>query len=389
MKKVIILGSTGSIGQNALGVIRRMKGSVKVVGLSANRNIERLAKQVKEFKPEIIALYDVSKKNDLEEMLKREGHYPRRILYGEKGIVDLVRWNNANFIISSMVGAAGLKPTIEAIRARKNIALANKEVLVMAGGLVMSLAKRMGVNILPIDSEHSAILQCLQAWDRKFLRRIIITASGGPYRSTNRKELKDVTVSDTLRHPTWKMGPKITIDSATLINKGFEVIEAHHLFNIPFEKIEILLHPQSIVHSIVEFIDGSHLAQMSIPDMRIPIQLALTYPKRMDSSISSLNLDKSSPLEFTRVSMSQFPCLKMAIEAGKMGGTAPAVLSAANEIAVDCFLKNKIRFLDIDKIIRYTMSQHKVVSNPSLKTIIDSDQWARQIAFKRATEYYQ
>ncbi len=389
MKRVIILGSTGSIGQSALDVIKKMRGSVKVVGLSANRNVEKLAKQVEEFKPEIIALYDISKRSELERSLKRRGYYPRRILYGENGIIDLVRCDSSNFIISSMVGAVGLKPTIEAIKAGKNIALANKEVLVMAGGLVMSLAKKMGVNILPIDSEHSAILQCLQAWDRKFIKRIIITASGGPYRLTNRQALKNVTVSDTLRHPTWKMGPKITIDSATLINKGFEVIEAHHLFNIPFDRIDILLHPQSIVHSIVEFIDGSHLAQMSIPDMRIPIQLALTYPERMGNRISPLDLDRSSPLEFKKIRMSQFPCLKMALDAGKMGGTAPVVLNAANEVAVDSFLKDKIRFLDIDKIVRYTMLRHKMVSNPSLKTIIEYDQWARQTAFKKAVEYYQ
>jgi 1-deoxy-D-xylulose-5-phosphate reductoisomerase len=366
MKYISILGSTGSIGIQALQVINDFNSNFKVVGLSAKSNVDLIEKQIEQFKPEIVALEDESSANALRNRIKNQVE----ILSGQDGIIKVATFPKTDIVLSSIVGIAGLIPTLEAIKAGKDIALANKEVLVTSGSLVMKTARQAGVNVLPVDSEHNAIL----------------TASGGPFRDKTRDELKKVSPEQALDHPTWKMGKKITIDSATLMNKGLEVIEARWLFDVDVPKIDVIIHPQSIVHSLVEFTDGSILAQLGITDMRLSIQFALTYPQRIQSILPRLDLSKVGKLTFQDVDMEKFPCLKYAYEAIRLGGTMPTVLSGADEVAVEAFLSGKIGFLDISGIIENAMNVYKEngfsSSEPSLDDIISADRWARNYATK-------
>jgi len=379
-KNIIILGSTGSIGVNTLKVIRGLGRNYRVVGLAARKNTDVLVRQICEFRPAIVALSDEARRGEFERKLSRCRVKMPRVLYGNDSLVDIAKVRGANFVVCAMVGAAGLLPTLAAIESGKDIALANKEVLVIAGSIIKRTAKKRGVNILPLDSEHSAIFQCLASADRKTVSRIILTASGGPFYNYSAEKMKNVSSKEALKHPTWRMGAKISVDSANLMNKGLETIEAHHLFNIGMEKIHILIHPQSVVHSMVEFIDGSVLAQMSSADMRIPIQYALTYPNRVVSGIKKLDLAEYGGLTFEKPDFEKFPCLKLAIRAGKRGGTLPAVLNAANEIAVRSFMAGRIGFSDIPVIIDSVMSGHSFLKNPALHDILETDRWARDKA---------
>ena len=376
MKKIAILGSTGSIGVNTLNVIRKLGKGYEITGISAQKNVDLLIKQIIEFRPAIVALGSEAAARELKKRLHRFRPLPR-IYEGTSGLIELARNSVSNFVVSALVGAAGLLPTLAAIEAGKDIALANKEILVMAGGLITTAAKKTGTKILPLDSEHSAIFQCLRAEKIENVRRLILTASGGPFYKYKKSQLEKVTVEETLHHPTWQMGKKITVDSATLMNKGLEAIEATHLFGIDIDRIDILIHPQATVHSLVELVDGSILAQLAIADMRIPIQFALTYPKRYVSRLQGLKLEKIARLSFHKPNLDSFPCLGLALRAGRIGGTMPVVLNAADEIAVEAFLERKIKFTDIPKIIESVMSEHKVNKRPSLKKILEINQWTR------------
>ncbi|MDF2571573.1 MAG: dxr [Sporomusa sp.] len=376
MQHVAILGSTGSIGTQALDVIAANLDRYKVTVLAAYKNDKLLAEQIEYFKPQLAVLID---KQAAERMVSRY-HGPTKILAGEEGLLEAATFHQTDTVLTALVGFAGLNPTIAAIKAKKNIALANKETLVAAGEFVMSLAKQYNVNIYPVDSEHSAVFQCLQGENKKQIRRIILTASGGPFRGRTALELEDVTVADCLRHPNWSMGQKITIDSATLANKGLEVIEARWLFGVEYEQIDVCVHPQSIIHSMVEFIDGSVISQMGMPDMRLPIHYALSYPERMPSNCPRLDFSSLSALTFEVPDTVNFPALRLAYEAGKGGGTMPCVFNAANEVAVYAFLNNEISFLDIPKVIGYTMESHTIVHNIDLNQIYIADTWARRCA---------
>lgn len=376
MKRIAILGSTGSIGVNTLNVIRKLGKGYKVVGISARKNVDLLIDQIIEFKPAIVAVIDEKAAEELRKRLHRFTPLPK-IYKGTSGLIEFARNPVSNFLVSALVGAAGLLPTLAGIEAGKNIALANKEILVMAGNFIMESARKRGIYILPLDSEHSAIFQCLKGESIENVRRLILTASGGPFYKYKKSRLEKVTVKETLSHPTWQMGKKITVDSATLMNKGLEAIEASHLFGIDINRIDVLIHPQATVHSLVEFIDGSILAQLGITDMRIPIQFALTYPQRHLNRLQGLKLEKVARLTFQKPNLKNFPCLGMGIKAGKIGGTMPAVLNAADEIAVEAFLEGKIKFNDIPKIIESVMAEHKVNKEPNLKKILEVDQWAR------------
>ena len=373
-KRISILGSTGSIGVQTLDVARNL--GLQVLGLSANSNIDLLEKQAREFKPHIIAVGSESGAKELDSRLKGLGI---EILSGVDGLVRVATVQGADTVVTSIVGIAGLVPTMAAIRAGRDIALANKETLVTAGAIVMSEAQKYGVKILPVDSEHSAIFQCLTGNKIQSVSKIILTASGGPFRGKSAEELKTVTLAQALKHPNWSMGSKITIDSATLMNKGLEVIEARWLFGLPVEQIQVVVHPQSIIHSMVEYVDGTIIAQLGSPDMRIPIQLALTYPERCDNGFSRLDLLKTGNLTFTEPDYDAFPCLKLAFEALLAGGTMPAVMNAANEMAVGLFLNEKINFIDIPRIIEEVMGKHSVNINPILDDIIEVDAWAREV----------
>ena len=375
MKKITILGSTGSIGLSALDVIGKNPRRFQVVALAAGQNVKLLKNQIETFKPKIVSVS--TKENALKLRQALILNNKIKILYGKEGLNEIAAFPLADIVVSAISGAAGLMPTLAAIEAGKDIALANKETMVMAGEIVNRRAKLKKVKILPVDSEHSAIFQCLQGEKIENLKRIILTASGGPFLNFKANQLKQVKLSQALKHPRWKMGKKITIDSATLMNKGLEVIEAKWLFNLDVEKIEVLIHPQSIVHSMIELIDGSVLAQMGIPDMRIPITYALTYPERIINDLSSLNLLKTEKLEFSKPDIKKFPCLRVAYEAGLCGGTAPAVLNASNEIAVAAFLDQKIKFVDLPGIIDKILNAHVCVINPSLEDIVHADSWAR------------
>ena len=375
MKKITILGSTGSIGLSALDVIKKNPGRFQVVALAAGQNVNLLKKQIEIFKPKLV--YVSTKENALKLRQDLTLNYKIKILYDREGLNEIASFPSADIIVSAISGAAGLMPTLAAIDAGKDVALANKETMVMAGEIVNRRAKQKKVKIIPVDSEHSAIFQCLQGEKIENLKRIILTASGGPFLNFTVNELKQVKLNQALKHPRWKMGKKITIDSATLMNKGLEVIEAKWLFNLDFGKIDVLIHPQSIVHSMIELIDGSVLAQMGIPDMRIPISYALTYPERIINDISSLNLLETEKLEFCQPDMKKFPCLRLAYEAGICGGTTPAVLNAANEIAVAAFLEQKIKFIDLPKIIDKVLTAHVCGEDPSLESILNADSWAR------------
>ena len=379
MKKIAILGSTGSIGVNTLNVVRKLGRGYRIVGISAQKNVDLLIEQIIEFKPAIVALIDEMAAEELKKRLHHFSPLPK-IYKGTSGLIEFARDPVSNFLVSALVGAAGLLPTLAAIEAGKNIALANKEILVMAGNLIIEAAKKRGVKILPLDSEHSAIFQCLGTESIEDVRRLILTASGGPFYKYKKGRLEKVTVKETLCHPTWQMGKKITVDSATLMNKGLEAIEASHLFGIDINRIDVLIHPQATVHSLVEFVDGSILAQLGIADMRIPIQFALTYPKRYLNRLQGLKLEKVARLTFQKPNLKNFPCLGLGLKAGKIGGTMPVVLNAADEIAVEAFLEGKIKFTDIPKIIESVMAEHKTDKKPSLKKILEIDQWMRNKA---------
>lgn len=376
MKNIVILGSTGSIGKNSLDVISMFPERFRVTGLTAGNNISLLYEQINKFNPEIVAVTDENAYRSLKDIIK--GTMQPLILHGVDGICSVAQFQNADIVISAISGSAGLLPTVSAIRAKKTIALANKEALVTAGRIVMSEAEKYGAAILPVDSEHSAIFQCLNGARRDSIRRLILTASGGPFFGKTPEELDRISFRDALKHPNWKMGRKITIDSATLMNKGLEVIEAHYLFNLPPEQIDVLVHPQSIVHSIVEFNDGSYIAQMSNPDMKGPIAYALSYPERLHNVMKPINWDEISNLSFSKPDNGTFPSLSLAYHALKTGGTMPAVLNASNETAVKAFLNEIIGFNDIPVIIRKVMDAHISLPAEKLDTILEVDEWARK-----------
>lgn len=379
MKKVSILGSTGSIGTQALDIIRE-NGNYEIVGLSANNNIDLLEKQALEHKPKVVAVVNKEKAKELRRRLLGKGI---NVIAGPEGLVAVATEPSADVILNSVVGMVGLIPTLEAIKSKKSIALANKETLVTGGEIVTELAKENNVSILPIDSEHSAIFQCLASGNKEEISKLILTASGGPFRGRSKDELKDVSLKEALKHPNWSMGRKISIDSATLMNKGLEVIEAKWLFNIDIQKIDVLVHPQSIVHSMVEFIDGSIIAQLGIHDMRIPIQYALNYPVREANSLEKLDLARIKELTFEKPDMDAFPSLKLAIEAMKQGGTMPTVLNGANESTVSLFLEEKIGFLDIPRMVENVMNIHKNILKPTLDDVLEVDKWARKMVLEQ------
>ncbi|MEW6001310.1 MAG: 1-deoxy-D-xylulose-5-phosphate reductoisomerase [Nitrospirota bacterium] len=379
MRRITILGSTGSIGRNALNIVSRYRDRFKVAVLTAGSNTELLEEQIKSFSPEVVAIADKTEAQKLKKRIKK--YIPSlRILAGDEGIAEAASYEGSDFVLSAIVGAAGLVPTILAIRSGKTIGLANKEALVMAGRIVTEESRKCGVKILPVDSEHSAIFQCIEGHKKPDIRRIILTASGGPFIGKGPRELDNIKPEDALKHPRWNMGRKITIDSATLMNKGLEVIEAHHLFALPPQKIDVLIHPQSIVHSIVEFSDRSCIAQLSMPDMKGPIAYALSYPDRLEDIIDRLDLYSIGSLSFKKPDTKCFPCLSFAYIALDVKGTMPSVLNAANEIAVDAFLKGLIRFTDISVIIKKTMDNHVVMPDTDLDVIFEADRWARKKA---------
>ncbi len=374
MKKLVILGSTGSIGINTLDIVRRFPEAFQVIGLAAGSNHVLLEKQIKAFRPRVVALFD---KKAAAILAQKIGGRGTELLSGADGVMDVARHTNADLVVSAIVGAAGLIPTLSAILANKPVALANKETMVMAGEIVQREARAHKVDILPIDSEHSAIHQLLLNGKREDVKKIILTASGGPLLRYTPAMKKTVTCEAALAHPTWKMGPKISIDSATLINKGFEMIEARWLFDIPPEKIDVVIHPQSIIHSLVELTDQSIIAQMGLPDMRVPIAYALFYPDRKPLPFKPLDLTKLSQLTFEQPDKKGFPLLQMAMDAMAAGGTMPAVLNAANEEAVGAFLQKKIGFLDIHKIVRKVLDAHAPVKATQIKEVLMADRWAR------------
>jgi 1-deoxy-D-xylulose-5-phosphate reductoisomerase len=378
MKKISLLGSTGSIGVNTLDVIRENPSKFCVVGLAAGRNTTLLKDQIEQYHPLVAAVIDDTHALHLRDSLSPD--CKTTILWGPEGYREVARCAEADMVLSAMVGSAGLSPTMEAIDAGKDIALANKETMVAAGSLVVEKAKEKKVLILPVDSEHSAIFQCLSGQRERDVRRIILTASGGPFRNFTQEQLQHVTPSDALKHPNWEMGRKITIDSASMMNKGLEIIEAKWLFNRPIDDIDVLIHPKSIIHSMVEFVDGSVLAQLGIPDMRIPIAYALSFPARMPRPGSFLDFLKASPLEFFQPDPNRFPCLNLAMDAGRAGGTMPAVLNGANEAAVEAFLEGSIRFMQIPVVIAETLLCHNSVSSPSLEEVLEADCWSRRKA---------
>ncbi len=378
MKKIAILGSTGSIGVSALDVVSKNPGKLAVVALAAGRNLDVLKVQVERFRPGLVSVLDEGHAKRLSAMLDRAVR--PRILWGEDGARSVASATEASLVLSAIVGAAGLVPTLAAIEAGKDVALANKETLVTAGALVVERARSKGVRILPVDSEHSAVFQCIEGSRPGSVGRVILTASGGPFLRATREEMEKVTVSDALRHPNWAMGKKITIDSATMMNKGLEVIEARWLFGIDYDRIDVVIHPQSIVHSLVEFVDGSVLAQIGLPDMRGPISYALFHPERTPGGFPTLELTKVGKLEFLQPDLERFPCLRLGYEAGRAGGTLPAVMNAANETAVNAFLDRRLPFVAIARIIEDVMSRHEPKVPSSLETVLEADAWARRLA---------
>ncbi len=387
MKVLSVLGSTGSIGTNTLKVTAALPEQFQVAGLSGGRNVSLLASQIEQICPDIASCSDESTARELQSVLRQRG-YPMartRFVHGMEGHIEVSCHPRSSMVLSAISGAAGLLPTYYALENGKSIALANKETLVMAGELIMRKSREKQVEILPVDSEHNAIHQCLRGGRREEVRRLILTASGGPFRETPREEFSSVTLEQALNHPTWRMGRKITIDSATLMNKGLEVIEASWLFGIPAGEIDIAVHPQSIVHSMVEFSDGSILAQLGVTDMRIAIQYALTYPERWQSPLPSLNIFRMPKLEFLEPDWEKFRCLGLAYRALKNGGTLPAVLNAANEVAVEAFLNRRIAFHEIPQIIESVMDAHPVRESVDLETILKADVWARTEAEARTS----
>jgi 1-deoxy-D-xylulose-5-phosphate reductoisomerase len=375
-KRVVILGATGSIGESALKVARDIPDRMEIVGLAANSNAEKLAAAANETRAQSVCLVDESKID----ILTRELKYKPRILGGQEGLLEIARLTNSEMVLVAIVGTGGLRPALAAIEAGKDLAVASKEILVMAGEIVTREAQENGINVLPVDSEHNAIFQCLDGKNALDVRRIILTASGGPFRETPRKDFDSITPEQALKHPTWNMGPKITIDSATLFNKGLEMIEAHWLFGVEMNRVEVVIHPQSIVHSMVEFADGSTLAQLSYSNMCFPIQYAVTWPDRVPNTLPPLDFSKLSRLEFFTPRYEDFPALNLARRAGETGGTLPAVMNAANEVAVAGFLDRQVRFPDIWQIVEEVMNRHASVAHPDLDAILQADQWARQEA---------
>ncbi len=375
-KRVVILGATGSIGESALKVARDIPERMEIVGLAANSNAEKLAAAANETRAQSVCLVDETKIDALQRALA----YKPRIFAGQKGLLEIASLTNAEMVLVAIVGTGGLRPALAAIEAGKDLAVASKEILVMAGEIVMREARDNDVNVLPVDSEHNAIFQCLEGKSSLDIRRIILTASGGPFRETPRKDFDSIIPQQALKHPTWNMGPKITIDSATLFNKGLETIEAHWLFGVEMKRVEVVIHPQSIVHSMVEFTDGSMLAQLSYSNMCFPIQYAVTWPDRVPNTLPPLDFSKLPRLEFFTPRYDDFPALNLARRAGETGGTFPAVLNAANEVAVAVFLDRQVRFPDIWQIVEEVMNRHTPVAHPDLDAILQADQWARKEA---------
>jgi len=374
MKNIAILGSTGSIGTQTLEIVRANPELFNVVALSGGDNISLLTNQINEFHPRLVSV----KSKELADKLRIQINQDTTIVYGEKGLIEVAVFPEADFVVTAVVGSVGLKPTIEAIKANKQIGLANKETLVSAGHIVMELAQRYNVPIIPIDSEHSAVFQSLNGETIEQVKRIILTASGGSFRNKTREELVNVTIEDALNHPNWNMGAKITIDSATMMNKGLEIIEAHWLFNMPYEKIDVMIHPQSIIHSMVEYFDRAIIAQLGTPDMKVPIQYALSYPERLELHTDSLDLAKIHQLEFREPDFQRFPSLMLAYECGKQGGTMPTVLNAANEVVVDAFLNGRVPFIEIENVVQTILESHHLTKKPTIEEIFLTDAWARE-----------
>lgn len=381
MKAITLLGSTGSIGTQTLDIVEHHPDQFRLVGLAARSNVELLAQQVRQFRPEIVAICDRTKFDELKTAIADLDPQPI-CLSGEEGVVEVARYGDAESVVTGIVGCAGLLPTIAAIEAGKDIALANKETLIAGGPVVLPLVEQHNVKLLPADSEHSAIFQCLQGVPEGGLRRILLTASGGAFRDWPVEKLSTVKVSDALKHPNWSMGRKITVDSATLMNKGLEVIEAHYLFGMDYDHIDIVIHPQSIIHSLIELQDTSVLAQLGWPDMRLPLLYALSWPERIYTDWEQLDLVKAGDLTFREPDHNKYPCMNLAYAAGRAGGSMPAVLNAANEKAVELFLDEKIQFLDIPRLIEQVCDRHQSdnKAQPTLDDILAADQWARQTA---------
>jgi 1-deoxy-D-xylulose-5-phosphate reductoisomerase len=373
MKNVVLLGSTGSIGTSTLKVVDDLPDQIRVVGLAAGSNLELLLEQTRRHRPEAVSINDPLKAREARDTLGTSAE----VYCGNEGLLKLATLPAADIVLIAIVGTAGLQPALAAIRAGKDIAVASKEILVMAGEIVMAEARKYGVRVLAVDSEHSAIFQCLDDKPADSVRNLWLTASGGPFRTLPKEEFSSITVERALKHPSWVMGRKVTLDSATLFNKGLEMIEARWLFDIEMARVKVVVHPQSVVHSMVEFVDGSILAQLSTPDMCLPIQYALTYPARARSERVQTNLAKLGSLTFEEPDAERFPSLNLARQAGEIGGTLPAVLNAANEIAVNAFVNRRITFLRITESVRRTMDRHRVVSHPSLEQILEADAWAR------------
>lgn len=378
MRKIAILGSTGSVGTQTLEVVESCQ-NIEVLGLTTNTNIEKLYEQIIKFKPKVVAVMDEQKAILLRARVSQEV----TVLAGIEGIIEVACIVETDLVVTAVVGMIGLIPTIAAIKASKNIALANKETLVTAGSLIMDLAKEYQVKILPVDSEHSAIFQALQGEDTKTIENIWLTASGGPFRGKDREFLKSITLEQALKHPNWSMGPKITIDSATLMNKGLEVIEAKWLFDVDVNQIKVVVHPQSIIHSMVEFHDSSVMAQLGLPDMKLPIEYALSYPERQHNHMKRLNLAQIGQLTFEEPDLDTFICLRLAYDALKSGGSMPTVLNSANELAVSKFLKKEISFLEIPKIIDFCMSKHDIIREVVLNDILECEKWTHQLIESR------
>ncbi|PKM95746.1 MAG: 1-deoxy-D-xylulose-5-phosphate reductoisomerase [Firmicutes bacterium HGW-Firmicutes-1] len=378
MKKISILGSTGSIGMQTLEIVDENE-DIQVYGLTTNTNIERLYQQIQKFKPKVVAVMDEKKAM----MLKSMVHSEVTVLQGIEGLIEVATLSEIDTVVTAVVGMIGLRPTIEAIKASKNIALANKETLVTAGSIIMELAKKHNVSILPVDSEHSAIFQALKGENAKEIENIWLTASGGPFRGLKTKELEGITLEQALKHPNWSMGHKITIDSATLMNKGLEVIEAKWLFDVSADQIKVVVHPQSIIHSMVEFCDGSVIGQLGLPDMKLPIQYALYYPNRHQNSFKRLNLAQIGKLTFEEPDRVTFPCLQLAFDAMNIGGSMPTVLNAANELVVSKFLNKEIGFIEIPKIIDFCMSKHDIINEITLDKILEVQKWTYELIESR------
>ncbi|MCM3617660.1 1-deoxy-D-xylulose-5-phosphate reductoisomerase [Sutcliffiella horikoshii] len=379
MRNISILGSTGSIGTSTLDVIRRNPNKFSVSALAANKNINLLAEQIAEFSPKIVCVNNEELSIELKSIVSPN----TAVLFGDEGLFQVATYERSDIVMSAITGAAGIVPTIKAIEAGKDIAIANKETLVAAGELVTRLAKQNGSKLIPVDSEHSAIFQSLNGERHQDISKLILTASGGAFREKTRDEMEFLKSKDALQHPNWSMGEKVTIDCATLMNKGFEVMEAHWLFNIPYENIEVLIHKESTIHSMVEFVDGSIIAQLGVPDMRLPIQYSLQHPERISSDFPRIDFKKVGTLHFEEPDFERFPCLRLAYYAGKEGGTLPTVLNASNEIANELFRQDKIGFLDIEKVIYNTLEKHKNSKSPELETILEVDRWARSFTMEQ------